>query len=371
MLSTIIIAFVTLGVIIFVHELGHFLVAKRSGADVLEFGFGFPPRIFGVRRGKTLYSLNWIPVGGFVKILGEDGSLRDTPGSFASLPIAKRFMILVAGVTMNAIFAMFLFSLLFAYGAPTAIDGGVPSNATVKNRQIQILGVVDPSPASRTGMKVGDVVLSVDSQTLNTVSDIQKYNAEHQGLQQNVTVRRQNKTMTFVITPEAIQGSDVAVWGVNLATIASVSFPWYQAYWYGIQQTFSLMWQMVLALFAIIQNLLVHQNIPSDIAGPVGIASLAGQMGKLGVLYLVQFTAFLSLNLALLNILPIPALDGGRILFLCIEKIRGRKINVRAESLVHNVGFTLLLLLVLLVTIRDIEKLTGGFIHFFRNIISR
>lgn len=372
MIVTIIIFIVILGVLIFVHEFGHFIAAKRSGLTVHEFGFGFPPRMAGIRRGGTIYSLNWIPIGGFVKIKGETGPETGERDSFVSLPAWRRTLILLAGVGMNVLLAMVLLSFTYAVGAPTVLNEALPNGAIVRDQKIQVVGVLPQSPAADAGLRTGDSIVDVNGVRFTNVEQIQQYNAERKDQKETVTVKRGSEQLTLTITPATLEESGgQAVWGVNLLPIGVVSFPWYEALWLGIRQAVLLFWQIILAFVQLFKNLIVHQQISADIAGPVGIAVLTGQVVDLGILYVFQFAALLSLNLALVNALPFPALDGGRVLFIFFEKIRGRKISAHVESIVHNIGFVLLLLLILVVTIRDVDKLTGGLLRFFSSLIGK
>ncbi len=368
-METVLIFLLILGLLVFVHEAGHFVAAKRSGAQVLEFGFGFPPRIVGVRYKGTIYSLNWIPLGGFVKIKGESGERSGDPDSFASLPAWKRAIILISGVAMNVVFAAVLLSVLFATGAPTALDQKLPNGAQVGERHVQVLQVVENSPAAEAGLRFGDIIEEIDSTPVVSVDAVQQYNAVHGGIAENVLVRRGSETLTVSLTPRVLRSDDGrAVWGVGLVESGIVRFPWYQAIWIGLRSTFVLTWQILAAFGALLSNLLLQGQVSADVSGPVGIAAMTGQVSSLGFAYLLQFMALLSLNLAIINILPIPALDGGRVLFLLIEKIRGKAVNVRTEALIHNIGFTLLLLLVGLITLRDIGRFRGPLLEFFQRL---
>ncbi len=361
MLVTILLFLLVLGVLVFVHELGHFLAAKRAGLTVFEFGFGFPPRIAGIKRGNTIYSINWIPVGGFVKIKGETGPETGELDSFVSLSALRRTGILLAGVGMNVLLAIVLLGFAYSYGAPAALDESLPPDAVVRDVRVQILSVEDPSPAAEAGIRPGDRIISISGDLVDDVEDVQQSNAIRGETATTVSLERADQTLTVEVTPRVLENAgEKPVWGVTLAKVGLVSFPWYRATWLGVQQAVTLLW---------LKNLLIHQQISADIAGPVGIAALTGQVANLGVLYLIQFTALLSLNLALVNALPFPALDGGRVLFVIIEKFRGRKVSAKVETIIHNIGFALLLLLVLVVTLRDVNRLTGGILHLFQRLI--
>lgn len=368
MLLTIIAFILILGVLVFVHELGHFLAAKRSGLTVHEFGFGFPPRVFGIRRGKTLYSINWIPIGGFVKIKGENGDEQASTDSFASLSWFRRVFILLSGVAMNILLAAVLLSFGFAHGTPTALDGNLPKHAHVRDKRIQVLSVLPSSPAGNL-LEAGDQILSIDGIAVSVIDEIQTYNGSHADIEERVLVKRGSAEMSVTLIPKVLNDSEGrAVWGVSLVPTGIVAYPWYDAIWLGAKQSVLLLGQILAAFWQLLKNLIVHQQLSADVAGPVGIAVLTGQIVDLGWMYVVEFTALLSLNLALVNALPFPALDGGRVLFVILEKVRGRKINAKAESVIHNVGFALLLVLVLVITLRDVNKLTGGIFIFFQRL---
>lgn len=369
MLTTLLLFVILLSILVFVHELGHFLTAKHAGARVDEFGFGFPPRLFGIRRGGTLYSINALPLGGFVRIKGESGADPDTQDSFAALPVYKRAFILASGVLMNVLFAMLLLSFLFVSGAPTSLDQPLPNGAVVHDRRVQVVQIVSGSSAERAGLRTGDAIQAIDGTHMVRVAQVQAYNADHAGIPEQVTVMRGKTQVTLSLTPTTLSTSpDRAVWGVGLLETGTVVFPWYQALWLGVTHSIGLLLQIILGFFTLLQGLIFHQQLSADVAGPVGIAAMTGQVAQLGFAYLLQFAALLSLNLAFINILPIPALDGGRALFLIIEKIRRRPLHPQTELLVHNIGFVCLIILVLLVTVRDVHRFSGAIAAFFQRL---
>lgn len=368
MLTTILIFLVVLTVLVFVHELGHFVAAKRAGAQVLEFGFGFPPRLIGVKRGNTVYSINWIPLGGFVRIKGESGDSSD-PDSFTAQSSWKRFLILISGVGMNIALAVFLLTILFAVGAPTSLDQNLPAGAHIQERKIQVLRVVPGSSAEKAGLQFGDSIISIDGQIVMSVKQVQEYNANHAGIAETVVIQRGQEQRAVTVTPIAPENGKTAVWGIGLTETGLVRFPWYQAIFYGFRGTFVLVWQIIASLFALFADMIVHHKVAAEISGPVGIATMTGQVAQLGFLYLVQFSALLSINLAVINILPIPSLDGGRVLFLLVEKFRKRPIAPRTEALIHNIGFATLLGLIALVTVRDVGQFGDKISSFISTIL--
>lgn len=365
---TIIIFVIILGILIFVHELGHFIAAKKMGVRVEEFGFGFPPRVFGVKRGETDYTLNWIPIGGFVKMTGQsDFEVGDhakaaaDPRSFVAKKPWRRVIILGAGVAMNFLLAAVLLSMGFMIGLPSAVGDNLPAGAQVTDQRIQILSATSGSPAEAAGFGSGDTILSLDGAAPENVVWVQDYIAQHTDQAVVVQIERGPDVMDKEVTPRGAAPEGEGPLGITLAETARVSFPWYQAIWQGFKATGDLTVQIVIAFGKLIGMLFSTGQVSGDVAGPVGIAVLTGQVTKLGFVYVLQFTALLSINLAIINILPFPALDGGHLLFLLIEKIRGGKTikQAKIENIIHLVGFAFLLLLIAMVTYRDVGKFWG------------
>lgn len=368
MLTTVLLFLAILTLLVFVHEAGHFITAKKSGATVLEFGFGFPPRMLHIHRNGTDYSINWIPLGGFVRIKGENGDSAD-PDSFSSLSAWKRFLTLISGVGMNLVLAFALLTILYATGAPASVDQQLPRGSVIQNQHIQVVSVVAGSAAEKVGIKEGDLVQSIDGQQLTSVSVIQSYNADHANTPETVILDRGGNTQMVTIVPEASADGGKAVWGVGLAETGIVRFPWYTALYYGLRNTFLLAWNILVALVLLFKDIIVHLRISADVTGPVGIAAMTGQVAHLGFQYLLQFAALLSINLAVVNILPFPALDGGRVAFLVFEKLRGKALNIKTEALIHNIGFSTLLILVALITVRDLQHFGGNIVTFFAHLV--
>jgi regulator of sigma E protease len=371
MVLTIIIFIVILSLLVFVHELGHFIVAKRSGMKVDEFGFGFPPRVFGFQKrdGKlrtvfgnkssesssTIYSINAIPLGGFVKIVGENNTDVDNPQSFVNKPFGKRLLTLLAGVLMNVLLAWIIFSIGLAIGLPIATSDGVqlPAHARITNNRLAIVEIQPESPASKADLKPGDVIIALDEKQVTTSAEVQTYTAEHKGKQIVFTIERggerAQKTVQALENPPEGHG----IVGIVPGNLGKISYPWYLAPVYGAEATVNQLGNIITGLYTVFSSKLGLQSL----GGPVKIAQITGDVANLGFMYLLQFTAFLSLNLAILNALPIPALDGGRVLFLIIEKIRGKRNNQSLEQWANTIGFVALLLLMLIVTVRDVRGL--------------
>lgn len=367
MITTILILIVVLGLIIFVHEAGHFFAAKKMGAAVEEFGFGFPPRIFGIKRKDTIYSINWIPFGGFVKIKGESGDHVGDKDSFTSLKIWKRAIILSSGVFMNFVLAIILLSIGFFIGLPSVVTDDLPKDR-MRDEKIQVLSVLEESPAANAGFQVGDNIVSIDGNNFETVDELIAYTSERLDQAISVQISRGNESITSEVTLKDIDGSGVGKMGTGLVETAIVSYPWYEAIIEGFKASFSVSWQILVAFYELLKNLIVQQTVPADISGPIGIAVMTSRVAKLGFIYLLQFTALLSVNLMILNFLPFPALDGGRVLFLIIEKIRKKPVSQKLESMIHTIGFFILIGLVILVSVRDVSRFKDSIFGFMKNL---
>lgn len=360
MISTIIIFVAVLSLLVFVHELGHFLTAKRAGIRVDEFGFGFPPRMIGVRKGNTIYSINWIPLGGFVKIKGETGESSRDKDSFANKPAHVRALVLCAGVIMNVLLAWVLLSAGYLIGMPQVVEDLSP-HARVADQKVQVVQVLKDSPADKAGFEIGDAVVALGGQPVASPEDIRAYAESREGQTVRVTLRRKTELVEKDLMPAVIKETGKPGLGVALVNTGMVSYPFWLAPVQGAIATWTFTVEILGAFGGLIRDLFVQQKVTVEFSGPVGIAVLTSEVAKLGVRYLMQFTALLSLNLAIINILPFPALDGGRVLFLIIEKLRGHAVSRKIEVAAHNLGFMLLMLLVLVVTYRDVVKFGGRF----------
>ena len=345
---------VVLSVLVFVHEFGHFISAKKLGVRVDEFGFGFPPRAFSVKRGGTVYSLNWIPLGGFVKIKGEMAEEATGRDSFATQSAPRRLLILAAGVTMNMLFAWFLFSVGAMIGLVETVDAVHPS-ATVRNRAVTVTDVLPDSPASKAGIAYGDSIASVNGAPVVAVTALQETLRNASG-EVALTLTRGSTSREVRVTPVLLEKVGKLSIGVGLLETGVVSYPFWYAPVRGAQITAMNTLAVFEAFGGLIAGLVTGKGVSADVAGPVGIAVATGEVARLGFIYLLQFTALLSINLAVINILPLPALDGGRVLFLIIEKIRRKPVDRKIEGIVHQIGFGLLLLLALFVTVQDVRR---------------
>lgn len=376
MIATIILFLIILSVLVFVHEWGHFTSARRNGMKVDEFGFGFPPRfggiiwdeekgrwrfVFGnkdVRSEHTIYSINWIPLGGFVRIKGEDGSGREDSDSFASKSPLSRLEVLAAGVFMNFVLAWVLLSVVFMVGAREEISD---EQAAKEGASVVISGVLPNSPAEAMMLKMGDEVISVRSQDgpmrpIKMTKELQDVIGKNKGKEISLQIKRGKEIVELRGTPRKEYPKNEGALGIQMAQVSVVQYPWYAAPWKGLVTTFNLTGAILAAFGGMIVSLVTLQGAPADIAGPVGIAYLTKQVSEMGLSSVLQFAALLSINLGIINILPIPALDGGRIFFVIIEVLKGSPVNRRFEQMLHTAGFIALLLLMVLVTFHDFAK---------------
>jgi regulator of sigma E protease len=353
-LTTIILFLLILGVIVFFHELGHFFMAKLYGVKVDEFGIGFPPKIFGFKKGETEYSINWIPLGGFVKIMGEDGENKNDSRSFSSKSVGQRFQIISAGVIMNFVLAFIIFSFIFIAGFPQDITGKKLSELrNVRDVKVLISGVAKDSPAEKAGLRAGDAVLQVNGKNITSIGDLQNYTKENIGQVMTLNVLRKKETFTKEIVPRKNHPDDQGPLGVTLAKTAVISYSPLEAIKKGYEYTVYLSIFIIMAFAGIIWSLISTGKTIAEVSGPVGIAVMTQQAAAMGFMTILNFTALISVNLAIINILPFPALDGGRLLFLIVEKIKGAPINQQWEAKVNNVGFMLLIGLMIVVTFKD------------------
>ncbi len=353
---TVLLFLLVLSVLVLVHEAGHFFAARAFGVGVDEFGVGFPPRAWSVRRGGTVYSVNWIPLGGFVRLKDEEADAR-AKDSFRAQTLARRLLVIAAGVVMNVALCAVLLSVGYGLGMPQELLGPPPSGAVLRDRSIQVGTVFPDTPAAVSGFAAGDALLALDGAPLASADDFRARIATRGGSETAIVVRRAGTETTLRVTPVTLKETGRPGIGIGLFETATVSYPWRLAPVAGVRATAAYAADIVKAFGGLLFDL-VRTGAPGEgVAGPVGIAVLTGRVAGLGAIYLLQFVALLSLNLGIINLLPIPALDGGRVLFLAIEKLRGRRLPVKMEMLAHQAGFAVLLLLVALVTVHDVLRL--------------
>jgi regulator of sigma E protease len=344
----VIIFFVILGALILLHELGHFVLAKRAGIKVEEFGLGFPPRLFAIRRGETEYSLNLIPLGGFVRMLGEEDP--SAPRSFAAAPRGWRIAILAAGATMNIIVAVLLFTSAYAAGWPAVTES-----------EVIITQILPNSPAALAGLQSGDVIQSLGGETIQRTDQLQSAIGRHLGQPTSIGIVRQNNQMTLQLTPRATWPPDQGPIGIAIEDhplkVEPVYYSIPRAFVLGLTRTFQTLIITLTIPFLVLRGL-----VPLDVArpiGPLGIYQITSQAATQSVASgwwypVLSVAGLISAGLGLANLLPIPGLDGGRLLFVILEAIRGRRISARRESLIHLVGLAFLVSVVLVVTYFDI-----------------
>ncbi len=367
---SIILFVVILAVLIVVHEFGHFLVAKLFGIRVDEFGVGYPPKALTLFTWMgTKFTLNWLPFGGFVKIFGENGMEPETTISSDSSASGKSFvaarrpaqaLVLLAGVTFNIIFAWILISLGFMVGLPTPVDS-VANHSDVKNAHLVITTVSANSPALEGGLKSGDSITAVSTEKATvkelTPEAVSAFIANHGEEKISVGYSRGKENGTVTMSPqEGIIPNRKAV-GISMDIIGTLSLPIHKALWEGAQTTGNLAVMTAAGLGTFIYDAFRGSSDFSQVTGPVGIVGLVGDASRLGFVYLISFTAFISINLAVINLVPFPALDGGRLLFVIIESIKRSPISPKITNIANAAGFILLIGLMVLVTVHDVFKL--------------
>lgn len=379
-----------LAALVFVHELGHYLAAKRFGIKVLEFGFGFPPRLFGVKYGETVYSINAIPLGGFVKLLGEEDPTDER--SFARQSVLKRTIVLCAGSFMNFLTPVVIFTVLFAL--PQDIPVGT----------VQVTGVAPGSPAQQAGIRAGDQVMAVDGQRIRNHYELVEQIMVNLGAEVELTLRRGSVVTGMRVSPDSSVVETVTVVPrINppeLEVVETVTDPDTQvslrdARRYNVRlQPGDKMSQGAVGIMIGTSNVRLVQESQSvldagqnavgrmidvlvltkngfhrwmaggpdpGLTGPIGIAQITGEVAEVGISPFFELVAIISISLGLINILPIPALDGGRLMFVLIEWARrGRRISPQREGLVHVIGFAILIGLIVVVSFFDISRILSG-----------
>lgn len=340
-----------LAALILVHELGHFAAAKLFGVRVDEFSIGFPPRIVKKRIGETVYSIGALFLGGYVKIFGENGEQSSEEAgnarNFASKSLLKRSVILLAGVGMNIVFGWLILSGVFMVGSP---------------QQVVITEIAPESPAAAAGVEHEDIIkgISAEGEKLSgelSVASFVSFVGEHTGKLMTMDVVRGEKLLSFELTARERPPEGEGSLGVTLAGIGIPKKPVLQALVSGLEATGIMLKNIFIGFGSLIKGIFVDRAVLENVAGPVGIFTLATNAGSFGLVYLFEFLAIISLNLAVLNLIPFPALDGGRFLVLLVEGARGVSVSFRAQQIINLAGLAALLLLVILVTIQDIARL--------------
>lgn len=346
MALTLISFLVVISVLIFVHELGHFVTAKLSKIHVMEFAMGFPPRLLHVKRGETTYSLNALPLGGYVKMAGEEDPTA--PRSLAGKPAPIRAIVIGAGATMNAVLAVVLF----------AVVAMIPKD--IVSGDVTVVEVFPNSPAAAAGIQADDVIRGVNGETVRNSGDLTYQLRLRMGAEAKIEVERAGQMVQGTVVPRwrppAGEGATGIVIRTDNVQIVKDSESFFPAMWSGVRRSGET---MVLVKNEVTEW--IAGTVEPSVTGPIGIAQLTGEVAGLGFIPLLELGALLSLNLAVMNILPLPALDGGRLFFLLIEVLRGgKRIPARKEALVHLAGFVILIGGVLIVSYFDIMRIARG-----------
>lgn len=336
-IMTIIVAILAFGLIVFIHELGHFLFAKRAGVRIHEFAIGMGPKIYGFKKGETVYSIRLLPLGGYVAMEGEDGESHD-PRAFGNKTILQRASILFAGPFFNIVLAAIILVPVFMFiGSPST---------TLRE-------VIDNSPAQVAGLKAGDTIKSINGEEIKSWNELSQSINSSKGKELKVTIDRDGTTKQINVKPEAKEGSYViGIYPKNEKNILG-------AFTNAIKTTISMTVQMVTFLVQLVTGTLPG-GVEGAVTGPVGVISIVADATKAGFVNVLYLASVISLNLGVLNLLPIPALDGGRLFFLAIEFIRGgKKIDPNKEGMINMIGFAALMLFMLFITYKDIVRLIG------------
>ncbi len=336
MAGTVIATIIMIGVLIFAHEFGHYIVARLTGIRVLEFAIGFGKEIIGWEKGGTRYSLRLLPLGGFCRMLGEDPEDAVAEGSFQEKPVLSRLAVIAAGSGMNFVLAIILFAFMYFFFL------GVPQTDTTEIGQVFADG-----PASEVGIQEGDQVLAINNTEVNQWDEVVSVINAHPEQEIAMTIMRGDTVVEKTVVPQDDEGIGL----IGIAPVAQ-KYAFFSSIYLGITYTGFLIQLIFVSLFQMIVG-----SIPADVAGPVGIGAVVGEAMQEGVVNLVSLAAIISVNLGIINLLPIPALDGSRIMFLILEGIRGKPIDPQKEGFIHFIGFTLLILIMILVVFQDIRRL--------------
>ena len=334
---TIIAAIILFGIIVFIHELGHFLFAKKAGVRIHEFAIGMGPKIYSTQKGETKYSVRLLPLGGYVSMEGEDGESND-PRAFGEKTLLQRASIIFAGPFFNIILTVLLLIPVFAYM-------GTPSDSNVLGK------VLENTPAVEAGLQVNDKIIEINGHKIENWDDIVNNLQKETSQPINIKVERDNTTKDFSIIPEKNEQGKYVI-GITPVYDKSIIN--------AVPKAFVATWDMTKQMIQFVVQLFtgtIPGGFENSVAGPVGVIGIVSDAAKMGIINLIYIGAVISLNLGILNLLPIPALDGGRLLFLLIEAIRGKKMDPNREGAIHTVGLMILLGFMLFATYKDILKL--------------
>lgn len=363
----IIIFLVVLLILVIVHEFGHFWTAKKFGIRVDEFGFGFPPKLFGIKKGETEYTFNLLPIGGFVKIFGENPdadsiSGPDSKRSFVNKPRWQQAIVLFAGVFANFLLAWFLFSISFMSGMPTSVRSELKPYID-GDTHLVVISVLEGSPAEKAGLTTGQKIIQIEDIEKNilvkpTPENLTTFISQNPEKELKITyLEKDNLEKTLNVIPEKKGEEGKGFIGISMDELGIVKFPFFKAFYEGFKMNFIMIGATASGLYHFIVSGITGQGSLEGVAGPVGLANIVGDAYKFGFVYLLSFAALISVNLGVLNLVPFPALDGGRLLFLLIEKIKGSRLSPKFTNLANAIGFFVLIGLMILVTYNDLAKI--------------
>mgnify|MGYP000316939231 CR=1 FL=1 len=356
---SILIFIIILSTLVLVHEFGHFIAAKKSGVLVEEFGIGFPPRLLSIKIKETIYSINLIPLGGFVKLYGEEYKEISQKPKFKSQKLKnkafayknpwQKILIIVAGVVGNFFLGWFLISYLFTQGVP------IPANKVIVEK------VQDKSPAKIANLQPKDAIyaLKVNEKiySIKTSTDLISLTKKYGGKKITLYVERAEKKFKTTIIPRTNPPKNEGPLGVVITSFVEKKYPWYQAPYYGLIHAAKITQKIISELSKTLIQIITFKKPSVDVSGPIGIARFTSEAVKFGHKAIFELTALLSLNLAVVNLLPFPALDGGRLIFALYEAITKKRINKKLESYLNLFGFIFLITVAILISINDILKI--------------
>jgi len=363
---SIIIFIIILALLVLVHEYGHFIFAKRAGVRVDEFGIGYPPKAKTLfKRGETTFTLNWLPFGGFVKIFGENPADVDPNGpdvgrSLISKSKWTQASILFAGVFFNFILGFILLSLAFTIGVPTSVSEKT-NIENIKDISLRVVSVAKDSPASEAFLKSGDKIISISTENavwdMKSTGTLKAFVLENNNSPLSVKYEQSGVGKQAILIPKETEEGQAKMIGLAIDKIGTESLPIHMAFVEGFKMASKATGDIVVVIGGLVRDLFVGKPDLTGITGPVGIVGAVGDAATFGFSYLLTFAALISLNLAVINLIPFPALDGGRLFFLLIESIIKRPIPAKVSGIVNTIGFGLLLLLMVVVTFRDVKNL--------------
>lgn len=356
MIVNIIVFLLVLSVLVLVHEFGHFWVARRAGIGVEEFGVGYPPRIWQRKKNGIIYSINLLPLGGFVRLKGEFGDSKD-PAAFNQASVWKRIMVVVAGVVMNLLFAWVVLFIAFMVGfSPLTQDVATYPGAHLVHAEVLVMDVMPNTPAATAALQSGDIIRQMGSTPIQRAIDVQQYTSSHRGAAVVVNLERNGVNQSLTVT---LNGPEKSPLGISLGESQVVRLPVWQSIRAASKEVVAIFSMICTSLWTLVKGLFVSGHVANanDVAGPVGIYRITAMAASVGPMAVVSLLILFSINLAIINILPFPALDGGRLFFLLIEAVRGKRvIRENIESAITTFGFFLLLLLVILLTYHDLVR---------------